>query len=339
MSYLKIVFFGSFQAFSPVVLEQLLLDKNLQVCAVVTTPPHPDKRGKDAQPNPTHILALKKNIPLVMPAVLDNKAAAELNAFCPQPDYFVTAGYGKLLPPAWLSIPKLGALNVHFSLLPKYRGANPAEWALLMDESETGVSIIQMSSKFDTGELIAQSLEPITPTDTRQSLYEKLYLLGGLMAPAAIAAHATWKESGKTGASETQLRAHPANIKLFLPPQTQSSTATPYARRLQKKDGFIAWSNLEKVRLGETLDWSVLSPTLQALSQFQPFVTSNFIVTATRALGGFPDIWTIIPTTKGDKRMKILSAATEGTSLQLQKVQIEGKSPAEWNQVKNILLK
>lgn len=337
---IKIVFFGSFQDFSADVLLGLLnTDHHIEIAAVVTTPPYQDKSGSEIK-NPVQLLAQQHGLPILTPSTLDEKSLQDLIRTAGAFEYFVTAGYGKLLPPSWLSQPPQGALNLHFSLLPKYRGANPAEWALLMGETTSGVTLIEMSPEFDTGKIIAQAAVDIAPNDTRETLYQKLYQLGAEVLPQMVITYAAFQNQHATDPDQE------SDITYFLPPQVQPTSPTPYAKRFKREDAFIEWSVIKNALAGEsnTENTEAISKKYQGLlkTAFQESGVDSdavFISIAVRALAGFPGLWTMIPTSKGEKRMKILQTSVEAPKkLNVELVQIEGQQPATWNQVKNQVL-
>lgn len=332
MSKIRIVFAGSFLQHSAQILSALCEAPNLEVVAVVTTPPDPQGKTGQFVKNPVQQLAEQSTIPVFTPAELRDAVLSEIEKKVGKPDLLLTAGYGKLLPSSWLSWPTVAALNLHFSLLPKFRGANPAEWALLLNETSTGVTLIEMSPEFDTGKMIASAALPITDTDTRESLYEKVYQLGAEVLPKMVSAYLHFLDGRPAGATADK-------ISLYLPPIDQPPSPTPYATRLRRDDGFIAWSGMQKVMAGEVADAQDFSKNVQKvleISQVAP--DAVFVERTSRALAGFPSLWTVIPTGKGEKRMKILGALVMTGSppkLQLTQVHIEGKSPAKWAEVKN----
>ncbi|HYD34694.1 MAG TPA: methionyl-tRNA formyltransferase [Vitreimonas sp.] len=322
----SLIFFGSFLEYSALILESLSGHDEFNLVAVVTTPPMPLGRKQVITKTPVHLAAEKAGIPVFTPEKLTSETLAAL----PPTDLFVTAGYGKLLPVEWLKAPRLAALNLHFSLLPKYRGANPAEWALLLGESTTGVTLIEMSPEFDTGTMVAQTSVAIEPTDTRETVYQKVYELGAKTLPSMVAAYVDFKaghESLKTS----------SEITFWLPPIPQPQSPTPYAKRFTREDGFIAWEAWQAAMIGTNISPEHLSPLLQQIAAHVPAVDARWLETTTRALAGFPGVWTRIPTTKGEKRLKILAVRVEGTRLMLEKVQIEGMQPSGWNEIKTLV--
>jgi methionyl-tRNA formyltransferase len=326
----KIVFFGSFQDYSALILQGLLQSDVVSVVAIVTTPPFTAPKTGEVLKNPVHELADVHALPVFTPDTLDENSLAEVLAPSTGCDFFVTAGYGKLLPTSWLQAPPRGALNLHFSLLPKYRGANPAEWALLLNEKETGVTLIEMSPEFDTGYIIAQASLDITTNETRETLYHRLYTLGAQVLPPMLSAYAGYQHQQEQAESA-------ADITYFLPPRPQPPSPTPYAKRFKREDAFISWPTLWSAMTGVSQTPAEYGQLLNQAAQVAHSASPTiFIERAVRALAGFPAVWTLIPTVKGQKRMKVLQVhLSPEKRLVLDTVQIEGQQPASWNQIKN----
>ena len=330
-----IIFFGSFQEYSATILTSLCQSSLLKVAAVVTTPPHQPVSCGAPIFSPVHQVAEKYQLPVFTPDELNASELEKITSWQQSHsvplDLMVTAGYGKLLPDSWLTVATAGALNLHFSLLPAYRGANPAEWALLRGETLTGITLIEMGPEFDTGRLIAQYPVTIEPQETRPSLYQKLYAAGAEVLPLMIDQY--W------ASKLNQPRPTPAELlTVFLPPITQPASPTPYAKRFSRNDGFIAWEGVQSAMAGQPIPPTALSELLQTTLEGTAMTfDASFLERASRALMGFPGLWTRIPTAKGEKRMKILSVSVENQKLQLIQVQIEGQAPANWNQVKNVI--
>ncbi|KKU63925.1 MAG: Methionyl-tRNA formyltransferase [Candidatus Amesbacteria bacterium GW2011_GWA1_47_16] len=214
----NIVFFGSFRHYSVVVLERLLaVNKSI---TVVTTPPSPSGRGLELRPTEVQIFAEKHDLTVHTPADFDSPAFL-LSFSKNPPDFLIASGYGKLLPQAWLELPKIMAINMHASLLPRYPGRFPAEWAILWGEKETGVTLVKMTERFDAGPILAQIKTPISDADTRQTIYDRLYHLGADLLIDNLPKIAA-------GANKPV-------------PQKIPSDGIFYARQLTRADGFIPW--------------------------------------------------------------------------------------------------
>lgn len=153
----------------------------------------------------------------------------------PKPDFLVVAGYGQKIPAPWLSLPRVTAINMHASLLPYYRGAFPAEWAILRGEAKTGVTLLEMTEQFDQGGIIAQKEIAISPDDTRQTLYNKLYRLGADLLVETL--------------SKKDLRTRPQPKGKYF-----------YARRLTRQDGFIPWEQFDIHSQDVEIRWRALTP-------------------------------------------------------------------------------
>ncbi len=172
---LRIIFAGTPQ-FSTHALAALLRSPH-EICAVYTQPDRPAGRGRKLASGPVKQLALQHTIPVRQPLSLkEAPVIEELRAW--QADLMVVAAYGLILPRAVLTIPRLGCINIHASLLPRWRGAAPIQRAILAGDSETGITIMQMNAGLDTGAIIARRACPILPADTMQDLHDRLAILG-----------------------------------------------------------------------------------------------------------------------------------------------------------------
>lgn len=197
---------------------QALLDSPHNVIAVYTQPDRPAGRGKKLQASPVKALALSHDITVMQPKSLKDEAAqvalSQLNA-----DIMVVVAYGLLLPQVVLDTPTLGCINVHGSILPRWRGAAPIQRALWAGDTETGVTIMQMDIGLDTGDMLLKTQLPIEDTDTSATLYEKLALQG----PDALI------ESLSGIANKTLL------------PLKQDEAQANYAAKLSKEEARIDW--------------------------------------------------------------------------------------------------
>ena len=147
------------------------------ICGVFTQPDRPKNRGMKLQAPPVKRIALAHDIPVFQPVTLkDGTALEEIRQM--SPELIVVAAYGRLLPRKILELPAKGCINVHSSLLPKYRGAAPINWAVLNGEEETGVTIMYMAQELDAGDIIAQASTPIDPEETVESVHDRLAGLG-----------------------------------------------------------------------------------------------------------------------------------------------------------------
>lgn len=213
---MRIVFMGT-PDFAVGALEAIL-QAGHQVAAVVTQPDKPKGRGKEIQVTPVKACAMAHGIPVFQPVKVKEKEAVEtLRGY--NADIFVVAAFGQLLSEEILSMPEYGCVNIHASLLPKYRGAGPIQWAIINGEEKTGVTIMQMDKGLDTGDMLLKEEVVIDPKETGDSLHDKLASVGAGLIVEALAK----LERGE------------------LVPEKQNEEDTCYAKRLQKSMGRIDW--------------------------------------------------------------------------------------------------
>ena len=182
---MRIVFMGT-PAFAVPSLERLVADGHT-VCGVFTQPDKPKNRGMKLAQSPVKECALTHNIPVFQPKTLKDGAALEQLEQL-QPELIAVAAYGKILPQAILELPSLGCINVHSSLLPKYRGAAPINWAVINGETQTGVTIMHMAAELDAGDMILSGATPIDPDETVETLHDRLAQLGAQLLSQAVTA-------------------------------------------------------------------------------------------------------------------------------------------------------
>jgi methionyl-tRNA formyltransferase len=149
---------------------------------VVTRPDAPVGRDRRLQPSPVRVRAEAAGVPVLLRARWDTEATAAVQAF--KPDVIITAAYGVILPASVLALPRLGPYNLHASLLPRWRGANPVAWAIRAGDTVTGVTLMRMDSGVDTGPIVAQVREPIQDEDTTGTLTERLAVAAGHLLEA-----------------------------------------------------------------------------------------------------------------------------------------------------------
>ncbi|MBG6246000.1 methionyl-tRNA formyltransferase [Candidatus Symbiopectobacterium sp. 'North America'] len=216
-SPLRIIFAGV-PDFSARHLDALLASPH-QVVGVFTQPDRPAGRGKKLTPSPVKVLAEQHGVPVLQPKSLRPAESQQLVADL-QADIMVVVAYGLLLPQAVLDMPRLGCINVHGSLLPRWRGAAPIQRALWAGDTETGVTIMQMDAGLDTGAMLHKLSCPITPQDTSASLYDRLAELGpqGLLTTLASLAQGTAVA------------------------EKQNDSLATYAEKLSKEEAKLDWS-------------------------------------------------------------------------------------------------
>lgn len=237
---LRIIFAGT-PDFAAHHLDALLSSEH-QIVGVFTQPDRPAGRGKKLMPSPVKVLAEEKGIPVYQPASLrqqeNQQLVADLHA-----DVMVVVAYGLILPKAVLDMPRLGCLNVHGSLLPRWRGAAPIQRALWAGDLETGVTIMQMDVGLDTGDMLYKLACPITAEDTSATLYNKLAQLG----PQGLLETLTQIATGTAA------------------PEVQDETLVTYAEKLSKEEALINWS-LSAVQLE------------RCIRAFTPWPMSYFVI-------------------------------------------------------------
>ncbi len=211
---MKVIFMGT-PDFAVPTLQALIASKH-EVTAVYTKADLESGRGQRMVFSPVKKAALQAGIPVYQPEKLNKSAVAEMRTI--PADVIVVAAYGKILRPSVLQMTRYGCINVHASLLPKYRGAAPIQWAVLNGETESGVTIMQMNEGLDTGDILYQETTLLAENETSASLFDKLAQLGG---PALLKVLDMLEEG-----------------TLEAVPQPEESP-TEYARMLQKEDGIL----------------------------------------------------------------------------------------------------
>lgn len=180
---MKIVFMGTPDFAVPSL--EALLEAGHEVTGVFTQPDRPKNRGMKLQPPPVKVCAQSHDLPVFQPTKLrDGSALETIQALAPE--LIVVAAYGRILPQEILDAPALGCINVHSSLLPKYRGAAPINWAILNGERETGVTIMHMALALDAGDIIAQRSTPIDPDETVETLHDRLAEIGAALLAETV---------------------------------------------------------------------------------------------------------------------------------------------------------
>ena len=181
---MKIVFMGT-PDFSVETLKQILAAGH-EVSLVVTQPDRPRGRGKKPSFSPVKEYATEQNIPCFQPEKIRHESCMEILQK-EQADIFVVVAFGQILPQRILDIPKYGCMNVHASLLPKYRGAAPIQWSVINGDAETGVTTMRMDAGMDTGDILLQERIAIAPDETGGSLFDKLAVAGGALCVKTLA--------------------------------------------------------------------------------------------------------------------------------------------------------
>ena len=214
---MRIVFAGT-PEFAQIILHGLLETRKHDVVALYTQPDRRSGRGQKLHPSPTKSLAIAHGISVEQPwDFKSSEAVATLGEY--QPEVMVVAAYGLLLPREILDTPRLGCINVHASLLPRWRGAAPIQRAIQSHDRETGITIMQMDTGLDTGDLLALSRSPIKEADTGQSVHDRLAIQGVGTLLSAL-------EKLESGTAI---------------PQPQPQSGVTYAKRIDKTEARIDW--------------------------------------------------------------------------------------------------
>ncbi len=217
MTPLRVIFMGTPQFACPTL--QRLIDRGDEIPAVVTQPDRPKGRGQKSVPPPVKELAERHGLPVLQPIKVRApefiESVREMN-----PDVVVVVAFGQILPKALLEIPRYGCINVHASLLPRYRGAAPLNWCVINGEIETGVTTMLMDVGLDTGDMLLKKATPIDPDEDTSSLHDRLSLIGAALLNETL----DLLVQGK------------------LVPEKQDEALSCYAPMLKKEDGLIDWT-------------------------------------------------------------------------------------------------
>jgi len=213
---MRIVFFGS----PPSALPSLrgLLDAGHEVGLIVTQPDKPAGRGRRLTPSAVKALALERGLPVIEPARIRKDESVLPRIEEVRPDVQVVVAYGQIIPGPVIYHPRHHSLNVHFSLLPKYRGAAPVQWTVLNGETESGVTIIELNERMDEGDILARSVTAVGPGETAGGLEARLAVLGAGLLLETL---------GRLGT---------------LVPEPQDHARATLAPKVRKEDGLIDWS-------------------------------------------------------------------------------------------------
>ena len=213
---MRIVFFGSPGSALPSLKK--ILDAGHRIELIISQPDKPTGRGKKLMPCPVKKMALDLNIPVFQPSRIKKDAETLDKLKDIQPDLNVVVAYGQIIPSSIIYLPKYNSLNVHFSLLPKYRGASPVQWALLNGEEKTGITIFELNEKMDEGDILTQEETIILPDESAAELESRLAQTGAELLKKTI-----------------------SEIKKIKPVKQDHTLAT-FAPKLSKADGRIDWT-------------------------------------------------------------------------------------------------
>jgi len=310
MNTLKIAFFGT-PDFSALFLEKLLVDNELsaEVVIVVTQPDKPVGRKQILTPTPVKEVARKYDIDLY-----DDKISSSLASLLTDVDLVILYAYGEIISATLLAVPKHGFWNIHPSLLPLYRGASPITYPLILGDTQTGVTLMQMDKELDHGPIIAQKTYDIKPSDKRSDLESNLTEMGYEMFKTTFLQHALTKFK--------QLK-----------PVLQNHENATFTRKLSKQDGFIPFSVIKIALNNQFISADELPEIIKDYLKINNMKyeipnTKYLICNLFRGLHPWPGIWTTVIIDDQEKRLKITDMALESDKLIINKVQLEGKQEA-----------
>lgn len=316
--------------------ESLRTHQNFTVELAITPSPKPSGRTQALTPNPLHQWALNHELP----AVTFERSLTEVRDHIlatPQPDFLLVVDFGYLVPSWLLGWPRVAPINVHPSALPRWRGSSPGQFALLTGENPSAVSVMTMSEGLDEGPLLWQQTFEVLPSWTQLEYYQHSFELTRRHLPEILAKLAQG---------------------LLQPKPQPPATPTPIARKLSKSDAFVPWSQVTQALQVPTTPITPLKPEellvlLTKLHQEQPSTPlleslltqlasqhyPQLLSQAIRAFSPWPHVWSLAPTTKGERRVQLLTAHLLPTgALQLDTIKLEGQTAGQWSQLKNSFL-
>lgn len=285
----RIIFMGTPDFACPTL--QKLIDLGANLVAVVTQPDRPKGRGQKLMPPPVKELAVRYDIPVYQPVKVRDAGFIEVVREL-APDAIVVVAFGQILPKALLDIPPFGCINVHASLLPRYRGAAPLNWCIINGETETGTTTMLMDPGLDTGPMLLQQKTPIDENEDITSLHDRMAALGADLL------------------AETLVRLKEGSIT----PQPQSDEDTCYASMLKKEDGLINWHKDARVIHDQVRGMSVWPGAYTYLGE------QVLKLYRTRVGNGNGLPGTVLQASKG-----LLEVACLSGSLLIQELQLSGK--------------
>jgi methionyl-tRNA formyltransferase len=293
----RIVFFGT-PEFAAIVLERMI-GGGFTPVAVVCNPDRPVGRKKVITPPPVKLVAIKNRIEVFQPEKLND---VRDSLFALRSDIFIVAAYAKIIPQDILDIPQRGSIGVHPSLLPKYRGTSPIQFAILNGDSETGVSLFLMDEKADHGEIISKFQAQISNDETSETLGKKLAELSGNLLVETL----------------------PKFLAGGIVPKKQDEAQATYTKKLTTDDTFIPWEDIERAMY----DGGTLAETIDR--KIRAFFPEPGVWTLRQGLRLSSAECPQCKPLRDKKRMKILAAKVLDGKLKLFTVQYEGKKLAPY---------
>lgn len=296
--------------------EALSSDIRFHIPWILTSKPKPIGRTQTLTANPLHKFATAQQIPTIL---IDKKIDADIKVKIDKSEkinFLLVVDFGYLVPQWLLQLPSSAPLNIHPSTLPKWRGSSPGQFVLLYGEKQSSVTLMIMNESLDEGPILTQLPFAVAPNWTQIEYYHQAFELIATQLPELIVKF-----------DEGELK-----------PVTQPThSPTPIATRLSRQDGFIPWEVLQKSMLGQPATIESLSSVIQQAMSSHTSI-SELLADACRAFSPWPGVWTVVKTAKDETRLKILTCHQEHGRLILKKVQLEGKQPSNWNEIKNAVL-
>lgn len=326
---MNIIFFGS-TSDSVIVLDALA--EHHAVACVVTQPPRPVGRNADLTPTPVQEWAQSHTIPFLSFASNQEKSweyedeQTVIDTLEPfTPELIVSASYGQKIPSKTINNARLGGINIHPSILPRWRGADPVPWAMIAGDHQTGVTLVTLSEEFDKGKLVAQKKVPIRDSDYPDPLRSTLFSIGAELLVTTL------KEIKGDSFEHT----------------VTNQEVSSYARKFSRTDGYMPWELLQSAMSTESHETIQQFAAVPLVRDYLKFTIAHeteppigiILERFFRALSPWPGMWTQLPITSGDtiveKRLKILSCTLSAKGeLRLNTVQLEGKTPVPFTQFK-----
>jgi methionyl-tRNA formyltransferase len=287
---MKLVFCGT-PRFAVPTLEKLV-SSGFEVRLVVTQPDKPRGRGLELAPSPVKSRALELGLPLVQPDKIKNNEEFRTQLAALEPDAIVVVGYGRIIPQWMIDLPRLGNINLHASLLPKYRGAAPIQWAIAMGETVTGVTTMRIDAGLDTGDILQQREIPITAEDTAETLAPRLAAIGADLMAETL----------------------PGLAAGTIQPHTQDHSRATLAPILKREDGLIDFQR-------------PAAEIVNRLRGFQPWpgAFTSFRGKQLHVWAAKPAAASLPPGEIRAEGERLLVGCGENTALELLEVQPEGK--------------
>jgi methionyl-tRNA formyltransferase len=315
---INIIFFGS-TADSVIVCDALHHHSEklgITIRAVVTQPPKPVGRKQVITPTPVEMWAKTHTVTCLTfetqkdkPWRYEDEGKVTETLSTELPDLVISASYGQKIPEVLIDKARFGGINVHPSLLPRWRGTDPIPWTILAGDAQTGVTIVTLSKKFDVGKILAQQKIPVPQTETPEKIRTRLFTLGATLLVDILPDYCAGKHMGN--------------------PQNEAHAT--YARRLSKDDGYIPWNTVVDAMQGNPIEKHAYPGILSTTNTHLPEAISR----AVRALSPWPGVWSIISMNNEEgimnknmeKRIKILGVHISNDTLVIDTVQLEGKKP------------